>query len=71
MVDWSRPVDTEKFPLFDDLRAMEVILEPGDVLYLPHIWLHYIVSLGTNFQCNSRSGRNAIGFNALKKCGFM
>lgn len=71
MVDWSRPVDADKFPLFDDLRATEVILEPGDVLYLPHIWLHYIVSLGTNFQCNARSGRNAIGLGALKKCGFM
>jgi len=71
MVDWSRPIDFDKFPRFYDLAAFEVIIEPGDILYIPHFWLHYIISLGTNFQCNSRSGRNAVGAGSLKKCGFL
>lgn len=70
-VDWSRPVDTERFPLFSHMRAIEVIMEPGDILYIPHFWLHYIVSLGTNFQCNTRSGRNAVGADPIRKCGFL
>lgn len=70
-IDWSRPVDASRFPNFANLLASEVIMEPGDVLYLPHAWLHYIHNLGTNFQCNSRSGRNSVGSLALQKCGFV
>ena len=32
------------------MRAFEVIMEAGDVLYIPHFWIHYVQSLGTNFQ---------------------
>ena len=69
-IDWSRPVSHLKFPNFKHLRALEVILEPGDGLYIPHGWLHYIHNLGTNFQCNSRSGRNDIGMTPITQCGF-
>jgi ribosomal protein L16 Arg81 hydroxylase len=55
---------------FQKLRANEVILQPGDVLYLPTYWIHYIISLNVNFQCNTRSGITA-DFNAeIKRCGF-
>ena len=47
-IDWSRPVDLQKFPRWSQMRGFEVILEPGDALYIPSFWLHYIVSLGTN-----------------------
>ncbi|KAJ1454752.1 hypothetical protein M885DRAFT_521364 [Pelagophyceae sp. CCMP2097] len=70
-VDWSRPVDADKFPLFQELRAFEAILEAGDVLYIPHLWIHYVQSLGTNFQCNARSGHNEIGKQEIAKCGFL
>ena len=69
-IDWSRPVDLDRYPDFQHLHAFEVILEPGDCLYIPHGWIHYIQSLGTNFQCNARSGRNDIGMSDLRKCGF-
>mmetsp|Transcript_19043 Transcript_19043/g.28783 ORF Transcript_19043/g.28783 Transcript_19043/m.28783 type:complete len:464 (-) Transcript_19043:1786-3177(-) len=69
-IDWSRPVDLDRFPSFKQLRALEVIIEPGDLLYIPHGWIHYIISLGTNFQCNARSGRNSIGADDLRDCGF-
>jgi len=68
-VDWSKP-DLEKFPNFAKVVGNEVILQPGDFLYVPTYWIHYIVSLNVNFQCNTRSGRSE-GFNKfIKRCGF-
>ncbi len=69
-IDWSRPVDLTKFPLWSKMRGFEVILEPGDALYIPSFWLHYIVSLGTNFQCNARSGHSEASHEDVKGCGF-
>ncbi|KAH8059990.1 tRNA-Phe hydroxylase [Aureococcus anophagefferens] len=69
-IDWSRPVDGAKFPKWAKMRALEVVLEPGDVLYIPGYWIHYIMSLGTNFQCNSRSGHSTAWQADVGKCGF-
>ena len=52
-------------------RALEVVLEPGEVLYLPTFWLHFIVSLSTNAVCNTRSGTPTSAAVAdLLACGF-
>ena len=48
-VDWARP-DLNKYPDFAKLRLLETILLPGDVIYLPTAWFHYIVSLDFNVQ---------------------
>ena len=56
-VDFSKP-EVEKFPRFKRAVGNEVILQPGDVLYVPTNWIHYIVSLNVNIQCNTRSGIN-------------
>lgn len=58
MVDFSQPdsMDLKKFAKMKKARGFEVILEEGDVLYLPSFWMHYIVGLGQNIQCNTRSG---------------
>lgn len=49
-VDYANP-DVEKYPEFaNDALANEVVLEAGQVLYLPTFWFHYIVSLDLNFQ---------------------
>ncbi|KAH8099186.1 tRNA-Phe hydroxylase [Aureococcus anophagefferens] len=69
-IDWSRPVDGAKFPKWAKMRALEVVLEPGDVLYIPGYWIHCIMSLGTNFQCNSRSGHSTAWQADVGKCGF-
>lgn len=68
-VDWSAP-DHEKFPNFKNVQANEVILQPGDIAYIPTYWIHYITSININYQCNSRSGASR-GFDAdIKQCGF-
>ena len=70
-VDWSDP-DLDAYPEFPKTKAHEAILQPGDVLYIPTNWIHYIVSLNVNIQCNTRSGTKdrAGDMHALKKCGF-
>lgn len=68
-VDWSNP-DVDKFPNFRKVQSNEVILQPGDVLYVPTFWIHYIVSLNVNYQCNTRSGKSDEFDESIKKCGF-
>jgi hypothetical protein len=68
-VDWSNP-DWEKFPSFADAEVNEVVLQAGDVLYLPTDWFHHIISLELNFQCNTRSGTTDHYLGAIKQCGF-
>ena len=68
-VDWANP-DWEKFPSFADAEVNEVVLQAGDVLYLPTDWFHHIISLELNFQCNTRSGTTDDYTGAIKQCGF-
>ena len=68
-VDWSDP-DLESFPTFAKATVNEVVLQPGDVLYLPTNWFHYIISLDLNMQCNTRSGGEKINRKYIEECGF-
>jgi lysine-specific demethylase 8 len=43
-VDVRHP-DLEAFPEFESARAIECILEPGDVVYIPSKWPHYVECL--------------------------
>jgi hypothetical protein len=68
-VDWSKP-DLEAFPLFKQAMGNEIVMQPGQVLYLPTNWFHYIVSLELNFQCNTRSGISQHYMAPMRQCGF-
>lgn len=68
-IDWSKP-DPVKFPNWLKLKGNEVIMQPGDVLYLPTFWIHYIISLDINYQCNTRSGKTNHFDADIRKCGF-
>jgi hypothetical protein len=68
-VDWSDP-DLEKYPEFQLARGNEVVLQAGDVLYLPTNWFHFIISLSLNFQCNTRSGAEDTYMVPMHECGF-
>lgn len=56
--------------LANNATSTEVILQAGDVLYLPSYWFHYIISLTTNMQCNTRSGREGRDDQIMADCGF-
>mmetsp|Transcript_25825 Transcript_25825/g.39626 ORF Transcript_25825/g.39626 Transcript_25825/m.39626 type:complete len:553 (+) Transcript_25825:130-1788(+) len=68
-VDWSDP-DLDSFPEFALAKGNEVVLQAGDVLYLPTNWFHFIVSLTLNFQCNTRSGITQDYNLPIHECGF-
>ena len=49
-------LDLERFPRFDPARGREVILEEGEILYLPAYWWHQVTSLGdVNINVNTWS----------------
>ena len=68
-VDWSDP-DLEQYPEFADAKGNEVVLQAGDMLYLPTLWFHHIISLSANYQCNSRSGMGKEYMQDIHRCGF-
>lgn len=51
-VNLSDTSDVEKFPLADQVRALEVILRPGDLLYMPPLWFHLVESLEVSISVN-------------------
>ena len=46
-------VDIEKFPKFKDVQFKSVILEPGDILFVPKNWWHYVKSLETSISISN------------------
>lgn len=45
--------DPERFPRFKEIDFIKVILEPGDVLYLPQKWWHYVQSLDPSISISN------------------
>lgn len=66
-VDWSNP-DYGKYPKFKTALANEIILQGGQLLYVPSFWFHFIVSLNVNFQCNCRSSVDMKYADRINKC---
>ena len=50
-VDVMRP-DYERFPRFRQVTTYETQLDPGDMLFIPIHWFHYIVSLDAAISVN-------------------
>lgn len=48
----SDPAIAERFPLFSRATGMDVLLGPGDALYIPQGWWHYVRSLTPSFSVN-------------------
>merc|ERR1712071_274487 len=68
-VDFSNP-DLKSYPQFAYVQVNELVLQAGDVLYLPTYWFHHIISLNLNYQCNGRSGRTDENMDHMQDCGF-
>lgn len=66
--DWGDPSDYRT--TLAKAKALEVIIEPGDSLYVPSLWFHLPISLDTNIQCNTRSGSPPEGSKDIADCGF-
>ena len=68
-VDWGNP-DLDAHPNFQRAQVTELVLQAGDVLYLPTNWFHYIINLDLNIQCNTRSGKSITYDKFISACGF-
>ena len=53
--DWSNLAQAKE-RRFDRVSAIDTVVRPGEVLYVPSYWFHYVISLDFSIQCNSRSG---------------
>lgn len=51
-IDIAAP-NFEKYPKLKGLNVYQTILEPGDVLYIPHAWLHDIRGIDTSISISS------------------
>lgn len=60
-----RDVDHDRFPLFKNAKPIEIVLGPGDLLYLPSRWWHEVHSLDACISVNYWFGRFDI-VDALK-----
>ncbi len=49
-VDLEHGVDLEKFPLFARAKVYDFILEPGEILFLPIGWWHFVRSIGVSMS---------------------
>lgn len=55
-LDWGDlDMESEKGQIAAACPSTEVVLQPGDILYVPMLWYHHIVSLEESIQCNFRT----------------
>jgi Cupin-like domain len=48
-IDLDKP-DFERYPLFRDVKVLEVIVEPGETVYLPLAWWHQVTALDVSLS---------------------
>ena len=51
-VNLSEWLERERYPLVRRLTAHEVVLQPGDLLYMPPLWFHHVESLSVSISVN-------------------
>jgi hypothetical protein len=70
-VNWLDP-DHEQFPMFEAMVGAQVIIQPGEVMYLPSYWGHAVSNVGheATGQCNGWSGSSPKFADEVAACGF-
>ena len=57
-------VDLERYPAFADATVSDVVIEPGDLLFLPVGWWHWVraldISISATFSSFHVPGRNTL-----------
>jgi hypothetical protein len=64
----NKEYQLERFPNVGKIKAYEVILNPGDLLYLPPSWIHQVYTLEPSISVNFWSGSDSTAYfdNAMK-----
>ena len=48
-IDLDRP-DFNRYPLFRGVKVLDVVVEPGETMFLPLAWWHQVVSLDVSLS---------------------
>ncbi|CAM9161881.1 unnamed protein product, partial [Hapterophycus canaliculatus] len=48
----ARSPDIRRFPRYDEANAVAVTLEPGDILFVPKHWWHFVEAVETSLSVN-------------------
>ena len=69
-MDWSDEQQVAAAGNGQVIKAIDTIVQAGEVLYVPAYWFHFIVSMEYSFQCNTRSGspESNIGRKEIQAC---
>ena len=59
VLDIDNP-DLSRFPKFTEVIPYECFLEPGDVLFIPAMWFHNVISLEVSGSCNISNMRCSV-----------
>ena len=51
-INVSERSDAARYPLIGSVEAVEVVLEPGDLLYMPPLWFHHVESMSVSISVN-------------------
>ena len=51
-INVSDPSDARSFPLIGKVEAVEVTLQPGDLLYMPPLWFHHVEAMSVSISVN-------------------
>ena len=51
-VNLSERMEVERFPLVHSVEAVEIVLHPGDLLYIPPLWFHHVESMSVSISVN-------------------
>jgi lysine-specific demethylase 8 len=62
--------DYERFPLAGEVRPIELLVEPGDAVYLPSRWWHQVRSLELSVSFNIWWAKGALAF-AVRSAEFV
>lgn len=67
-LNWTDPsvIDT-----FSSVRALDVVLGEKELLFVPQFWLHYVIAIGTAWQCTLFDFTSGLAGDAdIARCGF-
>ena len=59
VLDIDNP-DLSRFPKFTKVIPYECFMEPGDVLFIPAMWFHNVISLEVSGSCNISNVRHSV-----------
>ena len=67
LVDWCDTKEARRQGM-NSAKAIDTIIQEGEVLFIPSWWFHFIVSLEYSIQCNTRFGIKFNDFHHIRSC---